>query len=74
MPSLVRDMVDPSQFDKMIDYAFLVATAVYATIGVAGYLMFGDSVSDEVGVVSFRASSGLTHQAVQSRLDESCRV
>ena len=43
-------MVDPSQFDKMIDYAFLVATTVYATIGVAGYLMFGDSVSDEVGV------------------------
>ncbi|KAH8100648.1 transmembrane amino acid transporter protein-domain-containing protein [Cristinia sonorae] len=47
IPSLARDMVDPSQFDKMIDYAFCIATAVYATIGVAGYLMFGNSVSDE---------------------------
>ena len=41
-------MVDPSQFDTMIDYAFLVATAVYATIGIAGYFMFGNTVSDEV--------------------------
>ncbi|THH34010.1 hypothetical protein EUX98_g27 [Antrodiella citrinella] len=47
IPSLARDMLDPSQFDKMIDSAFLVATIVYATIGVAGYLMFGNAVSDE---------------------------
>lgn len=48
IPSLARDMIDPSQFDKMIDCAFLVATIVYATIGIAGYLMFGNAVSDEV--------------------------
>ncbi|CAL1696014.1 unnamed protein product [Somion occarium] len=47
IPSLVRDMMDPSQFDKMLDYAFLAATFIYAVIGIAGYLMFGNSVSDE---------------------------
>ncbi|OCH96489.1 hypothetical protein OBBRIDRAFT_6015 [Obba rivulosa] len=47
IPSLARDMTDPSQFDVMIDYAFIIASAIYATIGVAGYLMFGNDVSDE---------------------------
>ncbi|KAL6299652.1 transmembrane amino acid transporter protein-domain-containing protein [Sparassis latifolia] len=47
IPSLARDMVDPSRFDLMINYAFGIATAVYAIIGIAGYLMFGNSVSDE---------------------------
>ncbi|KAI0079589.1 hypothetical protein K474DRAFT_1617378 [Panus rudis PR-1116 ss-1] len=47
MPSLVRDMQDPSHYDVMIDWAFLAATAIYAVIGVAGYLMFGNDVSDE---------------------------
>ncbi|EMD41799.1 hypothetical protein CERSUDRAFT_110364 [Gelatoporia subvermispora B] len=47
IPSLARDMIDPSQFDTMIDYAFVIASAIYATIGVAGYLMFGNDVSDE---------------------------
>ncbi|KZT06885.1 uncharacterized protein LAESUDRAFT_743205 [Laetiporus sulphureus 93-53] len=47
IPSLVRDMVDPTQFDSMITHAFTVATTVYAVIGVAGYIMFGNEVSDE---------------------------
>ncbi|KAI0932302.1 hypothetical protein AcW2_000971 [Taiwanofungus camphoratus] len=47
IPSLVRDMADPTQFHVMIDYAFTTATAIYAIIGVAGYIMFGNSVSDE---------------------------
>lgn len=41
-------MADPSQFDTMIDCAFVVATFIYAAIGIAGYLMFGNSVSGEV--------------------------
>lgn len=36
----------------MIDYAFLVATSIYGAIGVAGYIMFGDWVSDEVCLFS----------------------
>ncbi|KAG1728152.1 transmembrane amino acid transporter protein-domain-containing protein [Suillus paluster] len=48
VPSLARDMVDPSQFDNMINGAFVIATFIYAIIGYAGYLMFGSNVSDEI--------------------------
>lgn len=41
-------MVDPTQFDDMITQAFAVATAIYAVIGMAGYIMFGNAVSEEV--------------------------
>ncbi|KAH6917218.1 amino acid transporter [Coprinopsis sp. MPI-PUGE-AT-0042] len=50
IPSLARDMVDPSQFDHMINWAFTIATFIYTAIGAAGYLMFGDKVHDEVQV------------------------
>ncbi|KAG1755108.1 transmembrane amino acid transporter protein-domain-containing protein [Suillus paluster] len=48
IPSLARDMVDPSQFDNMINWAFVIATFTYAIIGYAGYLMFGRNVSGEI--------------------------
>ncbi|PFH54636.1 hypothetical protein AMATHDRAFT_134903 [Amanita thiersii Skay4041] len=48
IPSLARDMIDPSQSDRMINWAFTIATVVYTAIGYAGYLMFGDNVSDEI--------------------------
>ncbi|KAH0838448.1 transmembrane amino acid transporter protein-domain-containing protein [Lanmaoa asiatica] len=48
IPSLARDMTDPSQFDHMANRAFLIATFIYAIIGYVGYLMFGNSVSDEI--------------------------
>lgn len=48
IPSLARDMVDPSQFDRMANCAFAVTTVVYTIIGFIGYLMFGSSVSDEI--------------------------
>ncbi|KAI0335356.1 hypothetical protein GY45DRAFT_1317300 [Cubamyces sp. BRFM 1775] len=47
IPTLARDMVDPSRFDEMINWAFAIATGIYAVLGVAGYVMFGNSVSDE---------------------------
>ncbi|TFK40992.1 transmembrane amino acid transporter protein-domain-containing protein [Crucibulum laeve] len=50
IPSLARDMVDPSQFDTMINWAFVVATFIYTIIGYAGYLMFGNAVSDEISM------------------------
>ncbi|KAF8585587.1 hypothetical protein K439DRAFT_1646593 [Ramaria rubella] len=48
IPSLARDMQDPTQFDNMINWAFGIATIVYGLIGAAGYLMFGRNVSEEV--------------------------
>ncbi|KAI0361716.1 hypothetical protein OH77DRAFT_1516648 [Trametes cingulata] len=47
IPTLARDMIDPSRFDEMINWAFVIATGIYAVLGVAGYIMFGNSVSDE---------------------------
>ncbi|KAJ6615354.1 transmembrane amino acid transporter protein-domain-containing protein [Mycena sp. CBHHK59/15] len=41
IPSLARDMTDPSEFNKMINWAFIVATSIYTLIACAGYLMFG---------------------------------
>ncbi|KDR85164.1 hypothetical protein GALMADRAFT_233828 [Galerina marginata CBS 339.88] len=50
IPSLARDMVDPTRFDTMINWAFAVATCIYTLIGYAGYVMFGNNVSDEISV------------------------
>ena len=44
-------MIDPSQFDSVIEWAFAIATLIYTIIGVTGYLMFGNNVSDEVSFV-----------------------
>ncbi|KAF8078445.1 transmembrane amino acid transporter protein-domain-containing protein [Lyophyllum atratum] len=56
IPSLARDMADPSQFNRMINWAFAVATFLYALIGYAGYLMFGKYVSDEISIDLLRTS------------------
>ncbi|EJD04149.1 uncharacterized protein FOMMEDRAFT_82137 [Fomitiporia mediterranea MF3/22] len=48
LPSLAKDMANPKEFDEMINLAFIAATVVYTCIGGGGYLMFGNSVSDEV--------------------------
>lgn len=48
IPTLAKDMIDPSRFDEMIDWAFVIATGIYGLLGVTGYIMFGNAVSDEV--------------------------
>ncbi|KAI0321704.1 transmembrane amino acid transporter protein-domain-containing protein [Amylostereum chailletii] len=48
IPALVLDMEDPKRFDEAMDYAFCFATIFYTLIGIAGYLMFGDSVHEEI--------------------------
>ena len=66
IPVLSANMIDPQHFDQMINWAFvspqletfpcelmnfqIVATSIYAVVGAAGYMMFGNSVSDEVSV------------------------
>ncbi|KAG6911831.1 hypothetical protein DXG01_000078 [Tephrocybe rancida] len=50
IPSLARDMIDPTQFDRMINWAFFIATLLYTLIGYAGYLMFGNNVSEEISM------------------------
>ncbi|KJA26174.1 hypothetical protein HYPSUDRAFT_133333 [Hypholoma sublateritium FD-334 SS-4] len=56
IPSLARDMIDPTRFDSMINWAFVVATTIYTAIGFAGYLMFGNNVSDEISMDLLRTT------------------
>ncbi|PWN49277.1 hypothetical protein IE53DRAFT_317914 [Violaceomyces palustris] len=48
IPSLVKDMKDPRQFPRMLDLAYLAATVIYLGMGMIGYAMFGNTVSDEI--------------------------
>jgi vesicular inhibitory amino acid transporter len=48
VPSLFKDMKDPSEFCKMLNWAYAAATVIYLSMGICGYLMFGNSVSDEI--------------------------
>jgi len=48
LPSLARDMAEPHRFKEVMNYSFGFATAVYALIGIGGYLMFGNDVNDEI--------------------------
>ncbi|KAF9478044.1 hypothetical protein BDN70DRAFT_809596 [Pholiota conissans] len=50
IPSLARDMSNPTRFNTMINWAFIVATFIYSMIGYAGYLMFGNDISDEISM------------------------
>lgn len=48
IPSLFKDMRNPKEFRKMLNWAYIGATIIYLGMGLAGYLMFGQSVSDEI--------------------------
>lgn len=48
IPSLVRDMKDPSKFPRMLNLAYVAATILYLGMGMVGYAMFGTSVSEEI--------------------------
>ncbi len=50
VPSLARDMHNPENFDLVIDWAFIIAAGVSFIAGAAGYLMIGNTVSDEVSI------------------------
>ncbi|KAI7953459.1 hypothetical protein MJO28_006006 [Puccinia striiformis f. sp. tritici] len=48
MPSLAREMRNPQDFNRMVDLAYLAAGSMYLIVGMIGYLMFGDDVSQEI--------------------------
>lgn len=48
MPSLAREMRNPQDFNRMVDYAYVAAGSMYLIVGLIGYLMFGDDVSQEI--------------------------
>ncbi|KAJ9093388.1 hypothetical protein QFC21_006418 [Naganishia friedmannii] len=48
IPSLALDMKSPHKFNKVCDWAFGIASVIFMITGTAGYLMFGDKVTDEI--------------------------
>ncbi|KAJ7650337.1 hypothetical protein FB45DRAFT_730108, partial [Roridomyces roridus] len=44
-PSLAKDRVDPSRFNEIINWVFVVATCSCPLIACAGYLVFGNAIS-----------------------------
>lgn len=48
VPSLFKDMRNPNEFCKMLNWAYIAATIIYLSMGIIGYLMFGNAVSDEI--------------------------
>ncbi|KAK7465722.1 hypothetical protein VKT23_005693 [Stygiomarasmius scandens] len=59
IPSLARDMANPEHFDQMINWAFVVATTIYTLVGYAGYLMFGNEVSEEISMDLLRTQGSI---------------
>ena len=47
-PSLYRDMAKPGSYNKMVDYSYLITSAVYIIVAACGYLMFGSETLAEV--------------------------
>ena len=48
IPTLVRDMQNPKQADLVTDLVYVIAMAFHLAVGMAGYMMYGRDVSDEV--------------------------
>ncbi|CAG8515426.1 14743_t:CDS:2 [Funneliformis mosseae] len=47
-PSVYRDMKNPKQYPKMVNYTYVLTTIVYFLMAVCGYLMFGRTVMQEI--------------------------
>ncbi|KAJ7655112.1 transmembrane amino acid transporter protein-domain-containing protein [Mycena polygramma] len=50
IPSLAQDMISPHRFEEMLNLAFGIATCIYTLMALMGYLMFGNSVSEEISM------------------------
>ncbi|KAJ6509237.1 transmembrane amino acid transporter protein-domain-containing protein [Mycena vitilis] len=50
IPSLAQDMISPRRFEEMLNLAFGIATCIYTLMALMGYLMFGNSVSEEISM------------------------
>ncbi|KAJ3209030.1 hypothetical protein HDU67_006415 [Dinochytrium kinnereticum] len=48
LPNIYLDMKDKTQFPRVLAISFSIALALYMTVAVCGYLMFGESTLEEV--------------------------
>jgi amino acid permease len=56
-PSVYKDMQNPKQYPKMVNYTYIMTTVIYFLMAVCGYIMFGRTVMQEV---SFNATLNIS--------------
>ncbi|KAI8970079.1 transmembrane amino acid transporter protein-domain-containing protein [Mycotypha africana] len=47
-PTVYRDMENPKQYTKMVNWTYVATTIVYFGVAACGYLMFGSSTMQEI--------------------------
>lgn len=47
-PAIYRDMENPKQYESMVDLTYVITVAIYITMAIAGYTMFGLETMQEV--------------------------
>jgi vesicular inhibitory amino acid transporter len=47
-PTIYHDMEDPKEYKRMVNSTYLTVAAVYLTVAVTGYLMFGSATLQEI--------------------------
>ena len=52
-PTLYRDMQNPAQYSRVINYTYILTAIIYLLIAVFGYVMFGHTVMQEVSLSRF---------------------
>jgi len=60
VPSIYTSMARPRDFEKMIDYTFVVVLVGCLAVSASGYLMFGSLVEDQVTLSLARLDGGGT--------------
>jgi solute carrier family 32 (vesicular inhibitory amino acid transporter) len=59
IPSIYRSMKNPQDYEKMVDWSFMVVISCCLAVGLSGYAMFGNLVFDQV-TISLAQSSSMT--------------
>lgn len=50
LATIYRDMQHPKQYNKMVDWTYIISALIYLTVAVAGYRMFGSETMQEVTI------------------------
>ncbi|SAM03485.1 hypothetical protein [Absidia glauca] len=48
LATIYRDMQHPKQYNKMVDWTYIISALIYLTVAVAGYRMFGSETMQEI--------------------------
>lgn len=59
IPSIYRSMKNPQDYEKMVNWSFMVVIGCCLAVGLSGYAMFGNLVYDQV-TISLEQSSSMT--------------